>query len=73
MFHPQMAEDLALTKHSLANHHDLLLPSGKRMNYLKLLYIQILNDQQCLGINILTRKRSKDVVARGNFFAAGNI
>jgi hypothetical protein len=41
MFHPQMAEDLALTKHSLANHHDLLSPSGKRRNYLKLLYIQI--------------------------------
>jgi hypothetical protein len=62
MFHPQMAEDLALTKRSLANHHDLLLPSGKRKNYWKLLYIsmlyiQILSDQHCLGMNTFTCTR----------------
>jgi hypothetical protein len=66
MFHPQMAEDLALTKHSLANHHDLLSPSGKRRNYLKLLYIQILTDQHYLGANILTCRRPKGDVAAIN-------
>jgi hypothetical protein len=42
MFHQQKVEDLASTKHSLANHRDLLLPSAGKRNSLVLVSFYIM-------------------------------